>query len=79
MTLAAGLFILTYIGMIIFSEHRPYISSVSALLFIILGILPVNSILKSIDFNVIFMIWGTMGLREVKSPAMSPICGCTGK
>ena len=72
MTLAAGLFILTYIGMIIFSEHRPYISSVSALLFIILGILPVNSILKSIDFNVIFMIWGTMGLVELFTISKMP-------
>ena len=58
--------------MIIFSEHRPYISSVSALLFIILGILPVNSILKSIDFNVIFMIWGTMGLVELFTISKMP-------
>ncbi len=68
------LFALTYILMLIFSKYRPYIALASGLIFIVTGMLPVNQIWSSIDFNVILMIAGTMGLvalfTESKMPAL---------
>lgn len=68
------LFALTYILMLMFGKYRPYIALASGLIFIISGMLPVNQILGAIDFNVILMIAGTMGLvslfTESKMPAL---------
>lgn len=68
------LFALTYILMLIFSKYRPYIALASGLLFIVTGMLPASDILASIDFNVILMLAGTMGLVslfiESKMPAL---------
>lgn len=55
------LFAVTYILMLTFSKYRTLIALVSALAFIVSGMLPLNQILSSIDFNVLFMIAGTMG------------------
>ena len=57
---AIVLFILMYVLMVVFSEKREYIALLCALIFILLGILPVNSIISSIDFNVLLMMGGTM-------------------
>lgn len=62
MELALILFILTYIGLILFQDYRPYIACGSAALYVILGILPMQNVLSAIDWNVILMIAGTMGL-----------------
>ena len=59
---AIALFALTYILMLTFSKYRPYIALGSALIFIVTGMLPVNEIFGAIDFNVLLMIAGTMGL-----------------
>lgn len=68
------LFAATYILMLTFSKYRPYIALGSALIFIITGMLPVNQILPNLDFNVLLMIAGTMGLVsmfiESKMPAL---------
>ncbi len=68
------LFAATYVLMLIFGKYRPYIALASGLIFIASGILPLNQILGSIDFNVILMIAGTMGLvalfTESKMPAL---------
>ncbi len=45
-----------------FQKHRWKIALASAALFVILGYLPLGKILSSIDFNVLMMIGGTMGL-----------------
>ena len=55
------LFIITYVLMIAFSKYRPFVALSSALIFIILGIMPVNEVLSSIDWNVLMMLAGTMG------------------
>ncbi len=62
MYLAIALFALTYILMLTFSKYRPYIVLASALVFILTGMLSVENILGAIDFNVLLMIAGTMGL-----------------
>jgi len=56
------LFALTYVLMLTFSKYRPYIALGSALVFIISGMLPLKNVFGAIDFNVILMIAGTMGL-----------------
>ena len=62
MILALGLFALTYVLMLVFSKYRPYIALASALVFIFSGLLPMSSVLGTIDFNVLLMIAGTMGI-----------------
>ena len=59
------LFALTYVLMISFGKFRPYIALASGLLFIFSGMLPVNQIIGSLDFNVLLMIGGTMGLVQL--------------
>ena len=55
------LFAVTYVLMLVFSKYRPIIAIAAGLIFIISGMLPLNEILPSIDFNVLLMIAGTMG------------------
>lgn len=59
---ALAIFAIAYILMLVFSKYRPYIALGAALIFIISGMLPLNSVVESIDFNVLLMIAGTMGI-----------------
>lgn len=59
---AIAVFAITYILMLVFSKYRPCIALASALFFIISGMLPAGKILGAIDFNVLLMIMGTMGI-----------------
>ena len=67
------IFAVTYALMLIFSKYRHFIALASGLIFIVTGLLPLNEIFGSIDFNVILMLVGTMGLValfiESKMPA----------
>ncbi|MBQ8397068.1 MAG: TRAP transporter large permease subunit [Clostridia bacterium] len=60
--------------MLTFSRWRPYIALASGLIFIVTGMLPLDGILGAIDFNVLLMIAGTMGLValfiESKMPSL---------
>ena len=60
-TIALILFIITYALMIALSEKRPYVALVSAILYVVLGIMPVGQIFTEIDWNVLMMLAGTMG------------------
>ena len=59
------LFAATYVLMISFGKFRPYIALASGVLFIVTGMLPMDQILGSLDFNVLLMIGGTMGLVQL--------------
>ena len=59
------LFAATYVLMLTFSKFRPYIALVSGLVFIITGMLSVSDIIGALDFNVLLMIGGTMGLVQL--------------
>ena len=59
---AIALFAATYVLMLVFSKFRPYIALGSALIFVVTGMLPMGNILGAIDFNVLLMIAGTMGI-----------------
>ena len=61
MKLAIALFVLTYILLIAFGRWRPWIAAGSAVLFILLGILPVRDVFGAIDWNILMMLSGTMG------------------
>lgn len=64
-TLALILFLATYICLLIFTKIRAYIALSSALIFVILGsvgVLPTYDYFGEIDWNVIMMIAGTMGV-----------------
>jgi len=67
------IFIVTYVLMIAFAKYRAYIALAAAVVFVALGILPLGKILSAVDWNVIFMIAGTMGVVtlfiESKMPA----------
>ncbi len=59
------LFAATYVLMLTFSKYRPYIALASGLIFILSGMLPLGDIIPSLDFNVLLMIGGTMGLVQL--------------
>ena len=61
MKLALALFVLTYVLLIVFGRWRPWIAAGSALVFILLGILPINQVFGSVDWNILMMLSGTMG------------------
>lgn len=65
MFLALVIFVITYVLMIAFPKYRAYVAFASASIFAILGILPVSKILPAIDWNVILMIAGTMGVVDL--------------
>ena len=57
---ALVLFIAMYVMMIVLPKYRPLYSLSVALIFIITGILPINKVLSSVNWNVFLMITGTM-------------------
>ena len=59
--IALVLFIATYVLMIMLAEKRPYIAFISAVLYVLLGIMPFSQIASAIDWNVLMMLAGTMG------------------
>ncbi|MGI6671106.1 MAG: SLC13 family permease [Christensenellales bacterium] len=65
MTYAIILFAVTYVLMLAFGKYRAYIALGSAAIFIVSGMLPVDQIFSAIDFNVLMMIAGTMGLVQL--------------
>jgi len=65
---------LTYVLLLLLPKYRAYVALVSAALFVILGILPVGRVFFAVDWNVIMMIAGTMGVVslfiESKMPSL---------
>ena len=74
MIYALILFAATYVLMLVFQKYRPLIALTSGLIFILTNMLPANQIIGSLDFNVLLMIAGTMGLValfiESKMPSL---------
>lgn len=68
------LFILTYVGMIVFTNYRAHIAIGSAIVAIVFQIIPFKEALVSINYNVLMMIGGTMGIValfiESKMPSL---------
>ncbi|MEG2074126.1 MAG: SLC13 family permease, partial [Angelakisella sp.] len=74
MTLALCLFALTYLLLLALPNFRAYVAIGSATVFVVLGILPVSKVFAAVDWNVILMIAGTMGIVSLfiksKMPAL---------
>lgn len=72
--IAIALFVLTYALLLIFPKIRAYIALASAAIFILVGILPISKVFTAVDWNVILMIAGTMGIVslfiESKMPSL---------
>ncbi|MGE5604766.1 MAG: SLC13 family permease, partial [Bacteroidota bacterium] len=73
-TIAIALFVSTYILLLTFPKVRAYIALASASIFVLFGILPIDKVLTTVDWNVILMIAGTMGVVslfiESKMPSL---------
>ena len=68
------LFVATYVLMLIFDSYRPYIAMASGVIFVISGMLPAEQIIGVLDFNVLLMIGGTMGLVKLFIDSRMPAC-----
>ena len=68
------IFLCTYALLLIFPNIRAYIALASAGVFVVSGILPLSKVFSSVDWNVIMMIAGTMGIVslfiESKMPSL---------
>ncbi len=62
MPLALGLFALTYILMLCLPKYRRFVALGSAVVFLATGMLPLGDAFGYIDWNVLMMIAGTMGI-----------------
>ncbi|MBQ3890734.1 MAG: hypothetical protein II740_05190 [Lachnospiraceae bacterium] len=62
MITALIIFVLMYVGMLAFSKYRVWIALSAAALMVILGVLPLGNVFGAINWNVIMMIAGTMGI-----------------
>lgn len=71
--IAIALFVLTYALLLVFPRIRTYIALASASIFVILGILPIAKILTTVDWNVILMIAGTMGIVSLFIESKMPV------
>ena len=71
---AIGIFACVYILLLALPKYRAHVSIAGACLFVILGILPWQQALALVEWNVIMMIAGTMGIValfiESKMPAL---------
>ena len=63
-TIAIILFILMYVLMIALPKRRAFVALTNAVIFLVIGILPVKSLPTAIDWNVLMMIFGTMLLVD---------------
>lgn len=59
------IFAITYCLMIAIPKYRAYIALASAVIYVASGILPIGNVFQSIDWNVILMIAGTMGVVDL--------------
>lgn len=73
-TVAIALFASTYILLLVFPKFRAWIALSSASIFVVLGILPLSKVFGTVDWNVIMMIAGAMGIVtlfiESKMPSL---------
>ncbi len=62
--LAIILFVLMYVGLIVFPKKKAFIALSVAAAYVIIGILPYDRVLEVVDWNVLLMIFGTLLLVD---------------
>ncbi len=65
MVLALILFGVMYVLLLVFTEKRWIVAVSAAVVFLILGFLPLSKVLPSINWNVLMMLTGTMAIVEM--------------
>ncbi len=73
MVLALVIFIVMYILLLVFSDKRWIIALCAAVLYVILGIIPLDGILTAINWNVLMMLTGTMVIVELFIRSRMPL------
>ena len=73
MTIALILFVIMYVLLLVFSRQRWIIALVAAASYLILGILPLNQVFRSINWNVLMMLTGTMAIVELFIQSKMPL------
>ena len=63
--LAGVLFVATYVLLLALPNYRHFVALGGGLAFVVAGLLPVSEVFSAIDWNVLLMIAGTMGLVEL--------------
>lgn len=58
--------------MIALPKYRAYVAFASAIIFVVLGILPIQNVFSAVDWNVILMILGTMGVVNLFIESQMP-------
>ena len=74
MLFALIIFLITYVALLVFPKYRAYIALASAIIFIAFNFLNFEEAFSYLDFNVLMMIAGTMGIVvlfiESKMPSL---------
>ncbi len=65
MILALAIFVIMYVLLLALPKYRSYTALITAVLFMILGILPIEKAIGAINWNVIMMLAGTMMVVEL--------------
>ncbi len=73
MLLALILFGAMYVLLLVFGEHRWITALSAAVLFLILGILPLRSVTSAVNWNVLLMLTGTMIVVELFIQSRMPL------
>ena len=73
MYISLALFVATYILMLVFSKYRTYIAIGSGVIFLVTGLLPFGRLADYLDFNVLLMIIGMMGLVALFIESRMPV------
>jgi Na+/H+ antiporter NhaD/arsenite permease-like protein len=61
-----------YVLLLVFPPKRAYIALIAAALFVILGILPIQDVFMTVNWNVIMMICGSMGVVSLFIDSQMP-------
>ena len=73
MVLALVLFLIMYVILLSKPDVRWITALVFAGIFVVLGILPVNHVIKAVNWNVILMLTGTMIVVEMFIESLMPM------
>lgn len=66
------IFLIMYVLLLVFPSKRAYLALVAAAIFVILGILPLQDVFMAVNWNVILMITGSMGVVSLFIDSQMP-------
>lgn len=69
---ALVIFLVTYVLLLVLPKFRAAIACLSGALVVVIGILPVGKVFATVDFNVLMMIAGTMGIVTLFIDSLMP-------